>query len=143
MAEPDASSLAPEPEWLCESAALAERGAAFVFDVLEYGRPLRAFALRIDGAVVAYLNRCTHVPAEMDWQPGQFLDAERRHIVCAMHGASYDPRDGRCIGGPGRGRLTPLRAVERDGAVYWYPSRDIRPVAFDEPASAGAPGSLP
>jgi hypothetical protein len=36
--------------------------------------PARAFALRFDGRVVAYLNRCAHVPTEMDWQPGEFLD---------------------------------------------------------------------
>jgi hypothetical protein len=37
---------------------LAERGRAWVWDVLEYGRPVRAFALRFDGTVRAYLNRC-------------------------------------------------------------------------------------
>ena len=116
-------------EPLCASAELAERGRAYVFDVLEYGRSVRAFALRIDGQVVAYLNRCVHVPAEMDWQPGEFLDSAREYILCSTHGAAYEPRSGRCIGGPcGRGRLTALSVSERDGMVYWYPSRDIRPV---------------
>ena len=73
-------------------------------------QPARAFALRFDGRVVAYLNRCAHVPTEMDWQPGEFLDADRDWIVCSIHGAAYEPRDGRCVGGPcGRGRLTALR----------------------------------
>jgi nitrite reductase/ring-hydroxylating ferredoxin subunit len=116
-------------EPLCESAELTERGRAYVFDVLEYGRSVRAFALRIDGQVVAYLNRCVHVPAEMDWQPGEFLDAGREFILCSTHGAAYEPRSGRCVGGPcGRGKLTPVAVSERDGMVYWYPSRDIRPV---------------
>jgi nitrite reductase/ring-hydroxylating ferredoxin subunit len=88
--------------------------------------------------VVAYLNRCVHVPAEMDWQPGEFLDSDKRFILCSTHGAAYEPTDGRCVGGPcGRGRLTALQVLERDGQVYWYPSTDIRPVVFDEPA----PGS--
>jgi nitrite reductase/ring-hydroxylating ferredoxin subunit len=126
-------------EWLCASHELVERGRAHVFDVLQYRQPLRAFALRFDGRVVAYLNRCLHVPAEMDWQPGQFLDGERRFIVCATHGATYEPGDGRCVAGPcGRGRLTAIRVEERDGQVYWYPSQDIRPVEFDVPAS-GSP----
>ena len=134
---------APAPrEHLCEAAALAERGQALVFDVMEYGRPARAFALRFDGAVVAYMNRCAHVPTEMDWQPGEFLDAEREFIVCSIHGASYEPRSGRCAGGPcGRGRLTPLAVEESAGQVYWYPSRDIRPVEFEEPGSAETTGS--
>lgn len=72
---------------LCAAEALAERGRAVLFDVLEYGRPVRAFALRFDGRVVAYLNRCAHVPVEMDWNPGEFLDADREFIVCAIHGA--------------------------------------------------------
>ena len=31
-----------------------------------------------------------------------------------------------------------IRTEERDGQVYWYPSRDIRPVEFDDPAPAPA-----
>jgi nitrite reductase/ring-hydroxylating ferredoxin subunit len=125
-------------EHLCASDALAERGRALVFDVQQYRQPARAFALRFDGRVVAYLNRCVHVPAEMDWQPGEFLDSDKRFILCATHGAAYEPADGRCVGGPcGRGRLTAIEVQERDGQVYWYPSRDIRPVEFDAPAQGG------
>jgi len=120
------------PQHLCASADLAERGKAVVFDVLQYRQPARAFALRFDGRVVAYLNRCQHVPAEMDWQPGEFLDSEREFILCSIHGAAYEPRSGRCVGGPcGRARLTALQVEERDGQVYWYPSRDTQP-AFPE-----------
>jgi len=36
-------------EPLCESEALAERGKAYTWDVLQWGRPARALALRIDG----------------------------------------------------------------------------------------------
>ncbi|MBX3621311.1 MAG: Rieske 2Fe-2S domain-containing protein [Rhizobacter sp.] len=113
---------------LCASSELAERGTACVFDVLHFRQPARAFALRFDGQVVAYLNRCLHVPTEMDWQPGEFLDADREFIICSIHGASYEPRHGHCAGGPcGRGKLTALTVSERDGEVYWYPSRDTQP----------------
>ena len=71
--------------------------------------PARAFALRFDGQVVAYMNRCAHVPTEMDWQAGEFLDMDKRWILCSIHGAAYEPADGRCVGGPcGRGRLMPI-----------------------------------
>ena len=124
-----------EAEWLCASAALEERGRAWVWDLLQYRQPARAFALRFDGRAVAYVNRCVHVPAEMDWQPGEFLDADRRWILCSIHGATYEPADGRCVGGPcGRGRLQPIALEERDGQVYWYPSPDLQPVRFDAPA---------
>jgi nitrite reductase/ring-hydroxylating ferredoxin subunit len=125
MAESTARAL---PQLLCRSEELSERGRAFVFDVLHYREPMRAFALRFDGRIVAYINRCAHVPTEMDWQPGEFLDDEREFILCSIHGAAYEPRTGRCAGGPcGRGRLTEIEVEERDGQVYWYPCRDTQP----------------
>jgi nitrite reductase/ring-hydroxylating ferredoxin subunit len=127
---------APEPEPLCASAELQERGRAFVWDVLQYRQPVRAFALRFDGRAVAYVNRCAHVPTEMDWQPGEFLDADRRWILCSIHGAAYEPADGRCVGGPcGRGRLMRIAIAEIDGQACWYPSADIRPASADASAA--------
>jgi nitrite reductase/ring-hydroxylating ferredoxin subunit len=124
-----------DAEHLCASLQLVDGGRALVFDVLEYGQPMRAFALRFEGQVVAYLNRCLHVPTEMDWKPGEFLDSDKRFILCSTHGAAYEPIGGRCVAGPcGRGRLTAVQVQEHAGQVYWYPSRDIRPVSFDAPA---------
>lgn len=131
---PDAAA-APPAVPLCASAELAEAGRGHVWDVVLWGRPARAFALRFDGRVVAYLNRCVHVPTEMDWLPGEFLDADRRYILCATHGAAYEPADGRCVGGPcGRDRLMRIDVSEREGQVYWYPSADIRPAGPSAPA---------
>lgn len=137
-------SVTPPPaepaQTLCPSSALQERGQAWVWDVLEYGRPARAFVLRFDGQLRAYLNRCVHVPTELDWQPGEFLDSDKRWIICAVHGATYEPSDGRCVGGPcGRGKLQALTVMEQDGQVHWYPSRDIRPTA--NPANPGNPAA--
>lgn len=125
-ASPHPASPAPRVR-LCGSAELEEKGRAVLFDVRHHGEAMRAFALRHGGRVVAYLNRCVHVPTELDWNPGEFLDAERSFIVCSIHGATYRPADGRCVGGPcARGRLTPL-AVEDDGAdVWWQPGGDTR-----------------
>jgi nitrite reductase/ring-hydroxylating ferredoxin subunit len=139
MPEADVSALPedvpPGALHLCAGAELEESGKAVVFDVMLWRSPARAFALRFEGRVVCYLNRCAHVPTEMDWQPGEFLDADRRFILCSMHGAIYEPTSGQCIGGPCRGeRLMAIDVVERGGQVYWYPSRDIGPVPFDEPA---------
>ena len=135
MAELSDPVAPPESQRLCASHELVEKGRAVVFDVLHFREPVHAFALRFEGRVVAFLNRCAHVPAEMDWQPGEFLDSGRELILCANHGAVYEPRSGRCAGGPcGRGRLTPIAVDERDGQVYWYPSRDTKPPA---PTGAG------
>jgi nitrite reductase/ring-hydroxylating ferredoxin subunit len=143
--DPTATPPAPEPEplHLCASAELAEKGRAKVFDVLQYGQRATAFALRFEGELVGYLNRCLHVPTEMDWQPGEFLDSRQEFIICSVHGASYQVRSGRCASGPcGRGSLVRVPVSERDGQVYWYPSRDIQPAPSPDrgaPQSAQAP----
>jgi nitrite reductase/ring-hydroxylating ferredoxin subunit len=129
---PDAAA----PQRLCAAADLVERGKAIGFDVLLWRQPARAFAMRFDGELVAYINRCAHVPVEMDWQPGEFLDHDKRWIVCSIHGATYEPADGRCVGGPcGRGRLIRIATAEIDGQACWYPSPDIRPASFDVSAA--------
>ena len=131
-ATPERTPPAAARQALCTSGELQEKGRAIVFDVLHDEAPATAFALRFDGRVVAYLNRCAPVAAEMDWQPGEFLDAGREFILCSIHGASYEPRDGRCIGGPcGRGRLTKLEVAEDAGQVYWYPCAHTQPAFAD------------
>jgi nitrite reductase/ring-hydroxylating ferredoxin subunit len=90
---------------------------------------LGAFAVRHQGRVVAYLNRCAHVAMELDWLAGRFFDSDGQALLCATHGAAYDPSDGRCVGGPcaGRGGLRRLQVVEEGGVVYWRPDAGVRP----------------
>ena len=132
---PEGVAAAPDGALpVCASAELEEAGKAVVFPVLLWRRPAKAFALRFGGRVVAYMNRCAHVPTEMDWRPNEFLDDERRVIICSMHGAAYEPSTGRCIAGPCVGeRLMAVDVVEREGQVYWYPNPDIGPVVVDNP----------
>src|SRR5437763_9804457 len=122
------TTVGPEslaPQRLCAASELVEKGSALLFDVLHFREPARAFALRFEGRVVAYLNRCVHVPTELDWQPGEFLDADREFIICSIHGATYAPQTGRCVGGPcARGGLLPIATFEHDHAAWWQPTRD-------------------
>lgn len=117
------------PQWLCESAALRECDGSVTFEVLEHGELAPAFAVRFDQVAQAYLNRCAHIPSEMDWQPGEFWDQDKRFIICSVHGALYEPSDGRCLSGPCAGaHLTAIPLQERDGQVYWYPNEQFQPV---------------
>ncbi len=130
-ADIDASS-APWVD-LCDAQTLAERSRAHVWDVELHGEPATAFALRIDGRVVAYVNRCLHVAAELDWNPGEFLDRTGEVIVCSLHGAVYEPATGRCAGGPcGRGALERVDVREVDGRLRWYPSPGLEPTSRPE-----------
>jgi nitrite reductase/ring-hydroxylating ferredoxin subunit len=115
---------------LCRSAELLERGEAVPFDVVHAGQTCRAFAVRFNGRVVAYLNRCTHVAMEMDWRPNRFFDDSGRWLLCATHGASYEPSSGACSGGPCRGGLTAIPIVEQENVVYWQAQYPFSPLAF-------------
>ncbi|MDR2212783.1 MAG: Rieske 2Fe-2S domain-containing protein [Pseudomonadales bacterium] len=115
---------------LCASADLQEGALAVSFDVVYDGQSCRAFAIRFEGRVHAYLNRCTHIAMEMDYRPNHFFDDTGRWLLCATHGAVYAPDTGQGIGGPCRGPLEKIKVTESDGRVYWHPSALCKPVAF-------------
>lgn len=104
---------------ICASAELIEGGRGIRFTVDRYGVSEPAFVVRFRGRVHAYLNRCAHVPVEMDWQQGEFFDHSGLYLICATHGALYAPESGRCLGGrcAGKGLVT-VSVVEQDGQVF-------------------------
>jgi nitrite reductase/ring-hydroxylating ferredoxin subunit len=77
-----------------------------------------AFAIRFQGKVYAYQNRCAHMAVELDWQHGQFFDNDRQYLVCSTHGALYHPDTGTCAYGRCDGRsLISVDVEESDGRV--------------------------
>ena len=119
-------------EWvaLCQSSDLLDSGLAVPFDVVYAGQTCRAFAVRYQGQPQAYLNRCTHVAMEMDYQPNRFFDTEGRWLLCATHGATYAPDTGDCVGGPCRGGLVKITLSERQGVVHWHTAYNLKPLDF-------------
>jgi len=112
---------------ICESAALTDSGRGVRFEVEHYGRSAPAFAVRHRGRVHGYLNRCSHVPMELDWIEGQFFDLEGRDLICSTHGAVYAAASGGCLGGPCNGTaLVKLELEERDGKIYFVGFKDGR-----------------
>jgi hypothetical protein len=124
------TDIASQTMPLCNSADLAEGGRAVPFDVVYAGQTCRAFAIRFEGQPQAYLNRCTHVAMEMDFQPDQFFDGSGRWLLCATHGAVYSPDTGECAGGPCRGGLVKIALSEADGVVHWHTAYNLKPFAF-------------
>jgi len=80
-----------DPVALCRSADLAEGGRAVSFDVVYGGQSCRAFAVRFEGAVHAYLNRCSHVAMELDFKPDHFFDDTGQWLLCARTGRFTAP----------------------------------------------------
>ncbi len=115
---------------LCRSEDLIDAGRAVSFDVLFGGQSCRAFAVRYRGRAYAYLNRCTHVAMELDFQPDRFFDDSGEWLLCATHGAVYQPDTGACAGGPCRGGLVPIDLSEVDGVVHWHTAWNLQPLAF-------------
>lgn len=115
---------------LCNSAELLNSGQAVPFDVVYAGQTCRAFAIRFEGQVYAYLNRCTHVAMEMDFQPNRFFDSTGQWLMCATHGAVYQPQTGACRDGPCRGGLVKIDLVEFDGVVHWHTAYNLKPLEF-------------
>ena len=107
---------------ICDSSALVDGGEGIRFPVAVFGEAAVGFVVRFHGKVYAYLNRCAHVPMELDWVQGQFFESSGEFLMCATHGAVYRPETGVCAGGPCRGaRLRPIAVREDGGKVYWQP----------------------
>lgn len=115
---------------LCTSAHLVEGGEAVPFDVIYLGQSCRAFAVRYRGEPHAYLNRCTHVAMELDYQPNRFFDDSGEWLLCATHGAAYRPDTGACGAGPCRGGLVKIALSEAGGVVHWHTHPQLQPVIF-------------
>ena len=61
---------------ICASSALIDGGNGVRFTT-----PVgAAFVLRYQGRLVAYLNRCAHIPVPLDLDDGRFYDLTRQFI---------------------------------------------------------------
>jgi nitrite reductase/ring-hydroxylating ferredoxin subunit len=104
---------------ICATDALADGGLGVRFEVHRHGESLPAFVIRHGGRVYAYVNECRHQASELDWNPGEFFDVDKLYLICATHGALYEPKNGLCVAGPCRGAsLAPVPVHERDGNVF-------------------------
>ena len=111
--------------------SLAEGATGLRFDVTveqdnnaEQASVIPAFAVRFDGQVFAYLNRCGHIAVQLDYMPGEFFSDDGQSLICATHGAEYAPDTGQCLGGPCYGvGLEPLEVKESAGRLYLTDNR--------------------
>lgn len=117
---------------ICSSESVVEGGKGIRFPVTAGGETGNGFVIRYDGKVYGYLNRCAHVPIELDWNEGDFFESSGLYLMCSTHGAIYTPENGHCVGGPCRGgRLRPIMVVEQGGQVYWKPDDYLTPASIN------------
>lgn len=64
------------------------------------GRTIEGLLVSYRGDLFAYVNRCRHLSISLDWVDNRFFTDDSRYIICANHGATYEPTTGECIWGP-------------------------------------------
>ncbi|UZE28403.1 Rieske (2Fe-2S) protein [Pseudomonas asplenii] len=101
-------------KFLCASHTLANNSSrGFELE----GRPV--LAVRREGRVYVYHNRCPHRGIALQWQPDQFLDASASLIQCASHGALFLIESGECVAGPCAGQSLTALACREDAEGVW------------------------
>jgi nitrite reductase/ring-hydroxylating ferredoxin subunit len=75
-------------------------GTSRKFTLRCHGGTLEAILINFEGDVFAYLNRCRHIALSLDWVDNQFFTEDKRYLICANHGATYEPKTGECVWGP-------------------------------------------
>ncbi len=109
---------------LCHLSELPDGGARG-FDPQRSGQD-SVLVLRRGSALRAYVDACPHHGTPMAWRKNAYLNAAGDRIVCAAHGALFDPDTGVCTLGPCLGQaLTPLALrVDAQGQVHLATSTD-------------------
>ena len=90
------------------------------------GSTIEALLVNYEGDVYAYVNRCRHISLSMDWVDNQFFTEDKRYLICANHGATYEPATGECIWGPCLGAFlqrVPLE-VSRENILAFCPEEE-------------------
>lgn len=101
-------------QFLCAPESLAEgQSRGFLLG------GITLLAVRKDGHVYAYVNRCPHKGVPLEWQADEFLDSSRSLIQCARHGALFLIDSGECVTGPCEGESLSALDCREDASGIW------------------------
>ena len=104
-----------------DSHDLVEKSRGLRFALPQLGQFATGFVVRFHGKAHAYVNQCAHVPVELDWEQGQFFTVAKDYLICATHGAHYQPDTGHCVMGPCKGKsLQALPVTEQNQQITIY-----------------------
>ena len=123
---------------LCRLADIPDRDSR-AFTITSNGEEREIFAIRLGDEVFAYVNVCPHRQMPLNWKPDVFLAYDKSRILCIMHAATFDIREGHCLTGPCPGQsLESVPIVIEDGIVSLGPNADGAMKAGEHPAKSPA-----
>jgi nitrite reductase/ring-hydroxylating ferredoxin subunit len=104
---------------LVGSAAELAHGTSKKFTLRRGSREFEALLVNYQGDLFAYVNRCPHTGITLDWVNNQFFSIDNRYLMCATHGAVFEPPTGECVWGPCFGLSLQSVPIEiENGRVY-------------------------
>jgi nitrite reductase/ring-hydroxylating ferredoxin subunit len=104
---------------LVASVGEIEHGKSKKFTLRRGQRDLEGLLVNFQGSHFAYLNRCPHTGITLDWVNNQFFSSDQRYLMCATHGAVFEPPTGECIWGPCVGLSLQSVPIEiEEGRIY-------------------------
>jgi len=104
---------------LVGSASELAHGTSKKFTLRRGAREFEALVVNYEGNFFAYVNRCPHTGITLDWVNNQFFSVDSRYIMCATHGAVFEPPTGECVWGPCFGLSLQSVPIEiENGQVY-------------------------
>ena len=112
--------------WRCAADALPP-GQTARFQLERDGKTVAGFIVNHERRHYAYVNCCPHAGTPLDWWPNEFFTDDGRLLICATHGALFEPDGGRCAGGPcGAAALWPLAVrIEGDRVIVRARPEDV------------------
>ena len=123
---------------LCRLADIPDRDSR-AFTITSNGADREIFAIRLGDEVFAYVNVCPHRQMALNWKPDVFLAYDKSRILCTMHAATFDIREGHCLTGPCPGQsLESVPIVIEDGIVSLGACADGAMKAGERPAKSPA-----
>ncbi len=112
-------------KFLCTSDTLAE-GQYREFRVSDpdlaitvcHEGPIDLVVTRHQGMAKAWLNVCPHQGRSLNIAPDRFITDDENRLVCCVHGAVFEPSQGRCVSGPCLNAcLKTIHLIESEGSV--------------------------
>jgi nitrite reductase/ring-hydroxylating ferredoxin subunit len=112
------ANLSPKETITFKSEDLQDEAKGLRFALPALGEFATGFVVRFHGKPYAYVNKCAHVPVELDWNEGEFFTSQKDYLICATHGAHYRPDTGFCVMGPCKGKsLRPIDVIEQNQQI--------------------------